>query len=266
MSPMEKKRVSNLPRLVFRTLEIIEMLADAKTPIGITELSRKLKLNKSSIYRIVEVLRQKGYVRQDDETSKYYLGCAVLGIAGKVLDRVSLRDTARKYLESLSAETSHTAQLAILDGKEVLFIDQVEGNDVLRLQVQIGLRAPLYCTAAGKCILAFVKEDEVEAILNDCNFEALTPRTISSFKDLTVQLKKIKKIGYSFCDGEYHNGIRAVGAPIIAMNGKAVGAIVLTIPSIDSDYKNVSYYGKLVREVANKTSNEIGFGDLVKRH
>jgi DNA-binding IclR family transcriptional regulator len=206
----------------------------------------------------VQALRTRGYINQDHETNKYYLGYKILKLASGFLNQSKLREIARKYLEELSRKTLQTIQLATLEGDKVIYIDQVEGTDIFQLRLRIGNRGPLHCTAAGKSILAFLKKDELENILNDFKFIRLTDKTITSMKHLRKELKAIKRTGFAFCDREYDKYLRAIGAPIIGMGSKVIGAVALVAPSNRIRIKEVSYFGNMVKETGLKISLEMG--------
>jgi DNA-binding IclR family transcriptional regulator len=258
MAPLTSPRINNLPQTVERALDILEVFTDSNEALGITELSRRVNLNKSTTYRIVQALRTRGYINQDHETNKYYLGYKILKLASGFLNQSKLREIARKYLEELSRKTLQTIQLATLEGDKVIYIDQVEGTDIFQLRLRIGNRGPLHCTAAGKSILAFLKKDELENILNDFKFIRLTDKTITSMEHLRKELKAIKRTGFAFCDREYDKYLRAIGAPIIGMGSKVIGAVVLVAPSNRIRIKEVSYFGNMVKETGLKISLEMG--------
>lgn len=258
MDSSKVPRLNNLPQTVERALDILEVFTDSNEALGITELSRKVNINKSTTYRIIQALRTRGYIHQDYETSKYCLGYKILKLASGSLNQNKLRWTARKYLEDLSKATSHTVQLTLLEGDEVVYIDQVEGTDIFQLRLQIGNRGPLHCTAAGKSILAFLAGEDLENILGNIKLIRFTNKTITSIYHLRDELRKIKRVGFSFCDQEYDKSLRAIGAPIIGVGSKVMGAVALVAPYHRIKLKEVSFYGNLVKETGLKISLEMG--------
>lgn len=258
MVPLTSHRIHNLPQTIERAIDILEVFKDSNEALGITELSRRVKLNKSTTYRIVQALRTRGYVNQDDHTNRYYLGHKILKLASSFLNQNKIRGIARKYLEELSRKTLQTIELAILEGDRVVYIDQVEGTDIFQLRLQIGNRGPLHCTAAGKSILAFLKEDELEKILENLNLTRFSDKTITSMKHLRKELKSIRRNGFAFCDREYDKYLKAIGAPIIGLGSKVIGAVVLVAPSNRIKLKEVPYFGNMVKETGIKISVEMG--------
>ncbi len=161
-------------------------------------------------------------------------------------------------MEELSKKTLQTVQLAIFEGNKVVYIDQVEGTDIFQVRLRIGNRGPLHCTAAGKSILAFLTEEELENILKKSRLIPFTDKTITSIKNLRNELRTIKRLGYSFCDREYDQHLRAIGAPIIGMGSKVMGAVALVAAYNRIKVKEVSYYGNMVKETGLKISLEMG--------
>ena len=123
------KNVNNAPSTVRKALEILEAFADAGQPLGVTEISRRLKAHKSTVYRILQALFQKGYIHQDPVTEKYYLGFKILRMGAVILGQVSFREIGKETLKALAQETSQTVRLAVLEGNEVVYIEHVDGKD-----------------------------------------------------------------------------------------------------------------------------------------
>jgi IclR family acetate operon transcriptional repressor len=258
MPPSASPQINNLPQTVERALDILEAFMESNEALGITELSRRVKLNKSTTYRIVQALRTRNYINQDDQTNKYFLGHRILRLASSFLNQNKVREIARAYLEELSRKSLQTVQLAVLERDKVIYIDQVEGTDIFQVRLRIGDRGPLHCTAAGKSILAFLPEGEVERIFENSKFLPFTDKTITSMSQLKNDLRKIRRVGFSFSDQEYDKNLRAIGAPIIGMGSKVIGAVALVAPYHRIKVKEVSYYGNMVREAGLKISLVMG--------
>lgn len=258
MDVLSPSRINNLPQTVGRALDILEAFTESNEALGITELSRRVRLNKSTTYRIVQALRKRNYIHQDHRTNKYCLGHRILRLASSFLHQNKLRETARGYLEDLSKKTLQTVQLAIFEEDKVVYIDQVEGTDIFQVRLRIGDRGPLHCTAAGKSILAFLPEEEVERIFERVKFFPFTEKTITSISRLKDDLRKIRRTGFSFSDQEYDKSLRAVGAPIIGMGSRVIGALALVAPYHRIKVKEISYYGSMVRETGLKISSVMG--------
>jgi DNA-binding IclR family transcriptional regulator len=149
--------------------------------------------------------------------------------------------------------------LAVLEGDEVVYIEHEDGKDPLRLHLQIGSRGPVYCTAAGKSILAFLPEKEREEILSHCQFGLLTSKTITDRTKFANELERVRKNGFSLTNEEFLEGIRAVGAPIFNMEGKVIGAITIVVPTFRLRYKDFPLFGQRVKKAALEISQKMGY-------
>lgn len=258
VSETSMKRIKNAPQTVEKALRILDALTEEKGPLGISELSRRLDMSSSTIYRILQVLMRRRYINQDSVTNKYNLGYKILELSSTVLMQLELRKVAKDHLEKLAKETSETARLAIMDEGEIIYVEQVEGKDQIRLQLQLGTRSPAHCTAAGKCIMAFLEQHEVDAILSKHELKAFTPKTITNIDKLRDQLRRIKEKGYAFNDEEYRDMVRAVGSPILDFKMKVVGSIVVVAPSFRLKLSMVPVIAKQVKRAALDISRQMG--------
>jgi DNA-binding IclR family transcriptional regulator len=161
-------------------------------------------------------------------------------------------------LEALALETSQTGRLAVLDQDEVVYIEHVEGKDPIRLHLQIGSRGPVYCTAAGKSILAFLAATETKEILARCRYQRFTPKTIIDREKFESELEGVRKNGFAISDEEFRKGVRAVGAPIFNMDGRVIGAIVIVAPSFRLRQKDFPLFGRRVKKAALEISQKMG--------
>ena len=253
------KKIKNAPQTVEKALRILDALAEERGPLGISELSHRLDMSSSTTYRILQVLLNRRYINQDSVTNKYHLGYKILELSSSMLMKIELRNIARDHLEKLVKETSETARLAIMDGEEIVYVDQVEGEDHIRLRLQIGSRSPVHCTAAGKCIMAFLGDDEVGAILSKHKLKSFTPKTITNIDNLRDQLKRIKIKGYAFNDEEYREMVRAVGSAIFDFNMKVVGSVVVVAPSFRLRLSSVPEIARQVKRTALDISRQMGY-------
>ncbi len=253
------KQVHNAPSTVKKALDILEALVDAGQPLGVTEISRRLKSHKSTVYRILQALFQKGYIHQDPGNNKYSLGFKILWMGASLLRQVPLREIGKSTLEALAQETSQTGRLALLDRDEVVYVEHVEGKDPIRLHLQIGSRGPVYCTAAGKSILAFLPPKEKEEILAHCCFQGFTSKTITDRGKFENELDGVRKNWFAISDEEFREGVRAVGAPIFNMDGRVIGAIAIVAPSFRLRQKDFPLFGQRVKKAALEISQKMGY-------
>ncbi|MEI8190123.1 MAG: IclR family transcriptional regulator, partial [candidate division NC10 bacterium] len=171
------ERQSETVQSVARAPTLLAALGDSRGEIGVAELSKRVGLHVSTAHRLLATLVVHGYARQNPDTSRYALGTKAFHLAESYLGQLDLRRAIRPILERLSQETGETANLVILDGREVLYLDKVESPQSLRIFSRIGRRAPLHCTAVGKVLLAAEPWEAVRRLLGRGPFERLTART-----------------------------------------------------------------------------------------
>jgi len=248
-----------------RALNILELMAEIGEPLTVTELAEKLDLKISTAHRLLTTLMHRGYVEQEPDNSRYRLGLKVLEIANAALALFDIRTVVRPFLEELVERCNETANLAVLDETEIVYIDQVESHNyiIVKMSAQIGNRNPVHCTASGKALLAYQSEKKIENILANIELTRHTDNTIVDRRLLRKELAKIKKAGYAIDFGELEEHVRCVAAPIFNYEGRAVASLSVSGPSnrITADFMN-SELAALTKEVAAKASRRLGWKSI----
>ena len=160
-------------------------------------------------------------------SGKLRVGPSLIGIA--VSSRRDLRHEAAPYLERLSRELHETANLAVLDGGEVLFIDQYTSRRYLRIASEIGARFPVHCTANGKALLAALSPEDIERRL-PAKLEALTDNTITDRANLLAELDQVRAAGVAYDREEHALGVSAVACVVHDAVG-TTAAITVVMPA-----------------------------------
>ncbi|QGP90693.1 Transcriptional regulator KdgR [Neomoorella glycerini] len=240
-------------------LKILEALAAAAEGVGLSDLSRRLGLNKSTVYRMLATLKAYGYVDQEQATGKYTLGLKILDLSGSLLERLDARIIAHPYLKELAARSQEVAHMVVRDGPEAVYVDKVEGNRTIRMYSQIGRRVALHSTAVGKAILAFLPPEEIEKVIASRGLPRFTPRTITTMTALQAELARVRECGYAIDDGENEEGIRCVGAPIFDHRGQVVAALSISGPTLHFTLERVPGLGQLVRQAGEEISRRLGY-------
>lgn len=254
-NPREEKAVI---RSVDRAFSVLETLSLHSGSLSLTELSQRLDLHPSTTHRLLTSLVQLGYVNQDPSTKEYSLGMKVLEISSG-LDMVSnLKLIARKHLLELAREVGETVNLVVLDGSEALIIDRVESTQTLKYSVPIGTRLPLYCTAAGKALIAFQPEETINEQLQD-ELEVMTVNTIVDRYQLTKELEHVRAQGYAIDNEEREIGVRCAAAPIRDHLDNVIASISTSGPSRRMTPQYLAQVGNLVIETADAISSELGY-------
>jgi len=217
-----------------RGLAVLSSFTPERPELGISELARMLALTRSTTHRYVATLAALGYLHQDDATRRYRLGPRVLDLGFAVLGSLELREIAAPHLRRLAETTGHTANLAVLDDIDAILIDRVRGRPCryhhFEYSLHIGSRLPLYCSATGKTLLAFLPRPELDRLLDRIDLTQRGPRTLTDRTALTAELAQVRRSGIAVNDEELDRALRSIAAPVRSRSGEVVAAINLAIP------------------------------------
>ncbi len=243
---------------VDRALALLEALAGDSVELGLSELSELVGLHPSTTHRLLTTLIYRGYVQKDASNRKYRLGMKVLEISRR-LDIVStLRAAASDLIHQLANEVGETVNLVIADGLEGVIVDRAESQANLRYSASIGSRLELNCTGAGKMLLAYMRESEVEAYIRR-GLKPSTPNTIVDRLQLLKELQQIRASGISIDNEEHEIGLRCVAVPIRDSLGGILGSISVSGPTSRMTPQRLAELGDLMKRVADAISNSLGY-------
>jgi len=259
MPGCEKEGKTNSVKSVLKAFLIMEEL-DKSGELSIGDLSERLKMDKATVHRLINTIKEAGYVDQNPDNKKYSNGLKLLAIGNRVMDKMGVKHISRASIEELSEKTGETANLGVRVGNKIYYIDKLESNSTIKVGQSIGTNVPCYCSALGKAILAFTDEVVVRDILDGVIFERYTDNSIVDKTVFLEELKRIKERGYSVDDEEYVVGLICIGAPIFDYHGSPIAAISVSIPKYRYDENlHLPVYSKLVMEEAQKISKRLGY-------
>ena len=249
------KPESSLLQSVDRALTILELLS--KGPSSVTEIGDALGIHKSTAFRILATLEQKGFVTQDEERGKYRLGRMLVYLASTITADLDLIKLAKPVSERLSELTQETVNIAVLEKQEVVNIDQVIGTSGVVSYNWVGKRNPVSCTSTGKVLLAFSSETERQRLVK--KFEPCTAHSIQDAQALIKQLEDIRQIGYGYTLEELELGLNAVAAPIFTFSGEVVAALSVSGPSYRVTKERIASLGQKTKEAGLEISQRLGY-------
>jgi|SRR5882724_6719823 len=246
-----------------RAFAILDALAEKKgSLVRVTELSKDLKLDKSTVFRLLKVLEQNKYVERAPGGGNYRLGTKILHLAMFALADVDVTQASQAYLDRLVSLTGETAHMGVLRNGQIISVAVAHGSMNLRLGVDVGGNSPPHCTALGKAILAFLPRDECLSVVDQIRFASHSPYTITKKSVFLKELKTIRERGYSIDNEEFEPGLKCIGAPIHNYLGKVVGAISVAGPAFRMTNANITRLGSTVVQTAGELSEELGFRSL----
>lgn len=246
---MEEK---NPIQVADRIFAVLERLAE-KGAVGLIELSKELKLNKSTVHRLLNSLMYMGYVKQDEETLKYELTYKICRVADSLMSQIDLIQIAKPYLKELSRKTGETVHLVEREGNKAVYIDKVENStNAVRLVSKIGKTIPLYCSGVGKAMMAEMSEEKIRQIWNESEIIPYTEMTIMDIEELLGQIEVARQKGYAMDDEENEIGVRCVAVALPDMNGKNRYAISISAPEIRMTDEKIKICAKALKEAKRK--------------
>ncbi len=249
----------NLVKSLDRALHILDLLKNKRDGYGVTEISREIGLNKTSVYRMLSTFVRHGYAEQDAETERYKLGYKILELSSSLLDSIDLRKEARAFLKELEELTNEVIHLVVYDRGEVVYIEKLEGNETLRMHSKVGTRAPMHCTSVGKVILAYLPQKEVLDIFDRYAFDPHTPFTIVNKDDLLDHLIEVRKQGYALDLEENEIGITCIAAPIFDHTGRVIAAFSISGPTTRMTTRRLGELKDSMMDVSRKISIRLGY-------
>jgi DNA-binding IclR family transcriptional regulator len=242
-----------------RALAILDALARLRESVSLAEIAADVKLHKSSVHRLLMSLVKHRLVDRDAESGRFSLGIRLFDLGTIAIARFNIRDRARQHLERLMYNAHETVHLCVLDSGEVLYVDKIEPDRTVRLSSTIGRRNGAHCTSAGKVMLAWLSESEVDAILQAHGMRRFTANTLTTPAELKAELKVICERGYAIDDEEHEEGVRCVAAAIKDHSGRPIAAMSVSAPSFRLPTDKIPLVAALVVETARTLSVECGY-------
>lgn len=255
----KKEKSEYIIQAVSHALDLLEQFHGDVDELGVTELSKRLKLHKNNVFRLLATLESRGYIEQNRATENYRLGLKSLELGQTFIKQMGLLRQAKPILEKLVAECNETSYVAIFKEGYIVYLDVVETDLTVRVVSRVGSRLPAHCTAAGKIHLAFMSEEEIEAVL-PAELKEYTPTTITDRAALKKELQEVTEKGYAIDNEELDPGVRCVAAPIRDYTRRIVGAVSISGPSMRlTDDRIQKELVPLVLNAGEELSTRLGF-------
>ena len=241
---------------VAKAMQLLDLLAAAKAPMGLAEISQETGWPKSTVHGLLSTMRDYSVVAQDDQ-GRYMLGIRLFEYGCTLSGSWTILEAARPHIQHISYETGQTVFLSILDRGEVITLDHAESRIGLEIVAEVGCRLPVHCTSQGKLFLAHMSEAERVNTLARNPLEAFTDHTITTRPQLQKELEKIRRDGYAIENGEYKTGLRSVAAPVFDADGRVSYAIGIIGMFRHIETELFTKAIKVVCEAAEKISKEM---------
>jgi DNA-binding IclR family transcriptional regulator len=242
---------------IARSIQVIGLLA-RRGPLGVRAVAQQLELPLGSAHRILTDLGSESIIERT-AAGEWQLSYRLLEIVGVQLERVQLPRLARPLLEQLASDTRETTFLAVPSGNEIVYLDKVQTDMQLQLNVELGTRRPMHCTGLGKAILAFLPEAQQEQVLASAPLRTYTANTITDPIVLRVELERTRQRGYATDREEIIQGVHCIAVPILNHAGRPVGAISIAGTTPKTDGERLDAMVSRLKSAGEYVSRRLGF-------
>jgi len=241
-----------------RLLMVIEEIARAGVPVTPTEVNAALGLPKPTIHRLFATLEDEGFLQRDMDGRTYSPGPRLRTLASGILSSLRIRTARQAILKRLSSEIGETCNIALPGRDAMIYVERVETEWPLRIQLSIGTRVPFYCTASGKMYLSSLARSHLMKYLEATDLEARTPNTITDSDRLIEEIDVIRAQGYSLDREEFMRDMIALAVPITDVNGRLMATLAFHAPTQRFDIaRALAFRGQMhaaARELASLVS------------
>jgi len=240
-----------------RGLQLLSLLSK-ENRISLSTLAMQAGMPPSTAHRLLMTLQNHHFAEFDERTQEWMIGVEAFRVGSGFLKRINLVEASRDVMHRLMSETGETANLAIADNGDVVFISQVETNNPIRAFFRPGTRSAMHASGVGKALLAQLSEDELESLLQKKGLPQFTKSTLTHPGDLMTDLELCRSRGWSFDDEERYAGMRCIAAPVFNAHGEAVAGISVSGPSARFTDDSISRLSIAVRRAAADLSQNLG--------
>ncbi len=242
---------------VEKAVGVLECLCASPSPMGVSELTRALDLNKNMVFRLLQTLERQGWIVQG-QGAKYRVSLRPFRHFSQVVDRMDVQQAAKTPLHRLWTDTGESCYLAVRDGARCLFVQHLDSTRPVRVHGQVGGRYRMHCCAPGKVLLAYASASVVEQVISE-GLEANTDQTICDPVRLGQVLSQVRDQGFATDLEEYMRGMLCFAAPVFDANMDVAGALGITVLTLHHSLETLlSELASPVLEAAKAASEILG--------
>jgi IclR family transcriptional regulator, KDG regulon repressor len=243
-----------------KSLDILELFAQAGSPLNVKEISSAIKLPESTLYRYISTLTQRDFIEYDPTTQKYRLGMNLIRLGYIATRQQEIHRAAYPVMEELAREAGETVFLTLRKDMNAIVVEVVESRrSGIKWAMNRGDTLPLHSCSLTRPLMAYLPSAEIESILRKNRLASYTEHTITNPKQIRAELDKVKRQGYSYSDQELTLGARALGAPIRDYSGEVVATLGLAGSVHSLTRKTVSGLVRLLLSATERCSQKMGF-------
>jgi len=241
-----------------RGLRLLHLFSESPRGLTAKQVTALSRLPVSTVHRFLANLVTAGFLNRDAEGT-HYLGIACFSIGQAAVGQLDIRRLSLPYLRELNQQTRETIHLTVRHGLSAVYVEKLDSPEPLRIHSRIGAAVPLYCTAVGKVMLAYMPPDEQERVLPELNIKRQTANSVGNLQELKAELYRVRKNGYA-CDLEENElHIRCVAAPIWDHTGSVQSSVSITAPTVRMPVTRLRQLAPLIQKAGLQISLELGY-------
>ena len=241
-----------------RGLRLLQLFAQSERGLTTMQVVRLTGLPVSTAHRFLVNLESSGFLNCN-ASGVYHLGLACFAVGQAALGQLDIRRLSLPYLLDLNQQTRETIHLTVRHGLTAVYVEKIDSPEHLRIHSRIGAAVPLYCTAVGKVMLAYMPDQEREKLLRQLDLKRMTANTAGSLQELQTELQRVRKNGYA-CDLEEHElHIRCIAAPIRNHEGAVQSSLSITAPVVRMPVTRLRQLAPLIQEAGLRISTDLGY-------
>jgi DNA-binding IclR family transcriptional regulator len=252
-----------MSKSALRVLEIMEFIANTRDGCTHTAVAQGLNIPKSSLTALLQDLLSKGYLQRKPESGVFTIGVQILWLSNSYLRNLNLVKLGQPIVAEIYSRVKEFSVLAIPNGSEYVTICTESVPSVFGHTLQLGSRAPMYCSAMGRAMLAFMPTDQVDAILDEGTRPKLTAHTKTSLADIHAALEEVRRTGVAFVREEQLAGVVGFATPVYGATGVPVASLGVGLPASQYKESTAPFIDATLKEASLRLSELLGWTSTV---
>jgi IclR family transcriptional regulator, KDG regulon repressor len=254
----DPERVHGSIQSLTRAFKLLELIASSEEGLGLAQISREIGMNNSTVFHLLKTMVGTGYLRQDADSKRYFIGGAFFCLAAAARTQSQLVSVAEPLLRDLASATGNTCLLGLRSNHQMFVVAKAEGNGAFAISDRVGGGRPSHCTGMGKIMLSSMAPSELERYLSTYELKALTPSTITTVSRLLAELEEVRRTNLAIDDAEFHPELRCVATPVRDFSGHVVGALAMSCPAWRMSMQGLEAQAPSLLETARRISAQVG--------
>lgn len=254
-----RRRDAGSSKSLQKALRLLLHLGEYGPEMGITQLAGELRLNKTTVYRLLNAMLKFELIEKNSANQRYRLGLKLHELGCRALESRTLRGEAHEFLVEMSRRCNESVSIAVPGEASIVCLDRVDCLDsIITARTPVGGRFHAHCTAAGKAILAYLSEAEIHAIIKRNGMPRFTSSTLIKYADLMNELDLTRRRGFATDSGELERGLSGIAAPVFMRGSLLVAAVGIAGPTQRFMGDEFNPKVALVKDFAARISRSLG--------